>query len=183
MNGLAAAGLEYLGMSSLTVDEFIVNSDALCAAYGHMPKLEGCIRFRSLNLNWRGPTLIIRADLPQFPDPAPQDWVTSGFDTVQFHLRFLAVQNLAIHSWEPPALGFLEAAPRPEGRCLQVDIGGDGINLAFDCSDSVTIGHVSAFRVDVDGSDLGSRSFAGRIDSRRYNSLPEVWEKSYFERI
>ncbi|MGW2747916.1 Imm50 family immunity protein [Streptomyces sp. NPDC001450] len=167
----------------MTVDEFIVNPDVLRVAYGHMPKLEGCIRFRSLNLNWRGPTLIIRADLPRFPDPAPQDWVISGFDTVQCHLRFLAVRNLAIHSWEPPAFGCLKATPRTEERSLHIDINGDGMNLAFDCSDSVAIGHVSAFRVDADGSDQGSRSFAGRIDSRRYNSLPEVWEKSYFERI
>lgn len=167
----------------MSVDDFILNPEVLQAIYGHTPKLEGDIRVRSLNLNWRGPTLIIRADLPQFPDPAPQDWMTSGFDTVQCHLRFLAVEKLTIRSWEPPVLGRLKATPQTAERRLHIAVEGDGITLSFNCSDSVAIGHVSAYRSNIDDSDQGPRSFASRIDSRRYASLPETWEKSYYERI
>jgi hypothetical protein len=166
----------------MSIDDFFLNPDALQSIYGHTPKVDDHVRIRSVNLSWRGPTLIIRIDLPYFPDPAPQEWVASEFDTVQCHLGFLAVQNLAIHSWKPPAFGRLEATPRAGERCLHIDINGDGVNLEFDCADSVMVGHVSGFKIDTDGSDQGSRSFASRIDSRRYASLPETWEKSYYER-
>jgi hypothetical protein len=167
----------------MTVDEFIANPETLRAIYGYIPQVKESVRIRSLNLNWRGPTLIIRVDLPRFPDPAPQDWLATEFDTVQCHLRFLAVQNLSLRSWDPPAWGRIEATPRMGQGLLHIDITGHGMDLAFDCSDSVTVGHVSAFKVGSDGSDQGPHSFASRIDSRRHSSVPETWERSYFERV
>ncbi|WP_329271537.1 Imm50 family immunity protein [Streptomyces sp. NBC_01451] len=75
-----------------TVESFIVNPEALDSLYGHVPDLVD-VRIRSINLNWRGPTVTLRIDLPYFPASAPQEWIDAVMDTVQCQLKFLAVEN------------------------------------------------------------------------------------------
>ncbi|MFE0449798.1 Imm50 family immunity protein [Streptomyces sp. NPDC058914] len=167
----------------MTVDELIINPDALRSIYGTTPALGGAVRVRSINLNWRGPTVTLRIDLPRFPEAAPQSWLDAGLDTVQCHLQFLAVEKLSIRKWEPPATARIEATPQGDQRRIRIRAESDTIDLAFECSDSVVSGHVSAFELHTDGSDGGPRSFFGRVDALRYNSLPETCEKTYYERL
>ncbi|MFF2204271.1 Imm50 family immunity protein [Streptomyces sp. NPDC058145] len=167
----------------MTVDEFLLNSDALRGIYGHVPRIGEAIRVRSFNINWRGPTLIIRADLPEFPEAPPQEWQAAGLDTVQCHLQFLAVEDLSIREWHPPAVCRVTAVHGEEVKRLHIGFHGDGLELEFRCSDSVLVGHISAFRAGVDGSDVGPHSFVSRIDTRRHVSLPETWERTYYGRI
>ncbi|MFG2883305.1 Imm50 family immunity protein [Streptomyces sp. NPDC048297] len=166
----------------MTVDEFLQNPDVLGMIYGHMPEMGDALRVRSININWRGPTVILRFDLSGFPESAPEDWEAARFDTVQCHLQFLAVKNLAVEDWNPPSVCRMEVAPERERR-LHVRIHGDGMDIRFECSDSVLVGHVSAYKLHVDGSDGGPRSFVSRIDARRHATLPETWEKAYCERV
>lgn len=167
----------------MTVDELIINSQVLRSLYGTTPGLGGVVRVRSINMNWRGPTLILRIDLPDFPDRAPQEWLDAGLDTVQCHLQFLAVENLSVREWDPPIAAPIEATQQGEERRVRVKVVGDGIDLTFDCSDSVLVGRVSAFGLHSDGSDDGPRSFVNRIDARRYDSLPSPCKKVYYERL
>jgi hypothetical protein len=168
----------------LTLDALITNAEVLRSVYGTAaPALGGVVRVRSINLNWRGPTVILRIDLPDFPEPVPREWLEAGLDTVQCHLQFLAVDQLSVREWEPPTLAAIEVTPLGEGRKVRVEVAGDGVDLSFDSSDSVLVGHVSAFRTHSDGSDGGPRMFVNRIDARRYDSLPEPSEAVHYERL
>lgn len=167
----------------ITIEKLLVNSEALRSIHGESPSLRGVLRVRSININWRGPTVILRIDLPGFPEPAPQEWLDAVLDTMQCHLQFLAVEKLSARQWDPPTTAAIEVKPQGNGGRVRFEAIGDGIDLSFDCSDSVLVGHVSAFRMHSDGSDGGRRAFLNRVDARRYGSLPEPWEKVYYERL
>lgn len=65
---------------------------------------------------------------------------------------------------------------------MRVQADGHGVKFAFDCSDSITVGHVSAFRKQADGSDDEQHLFMSKIDSLRHNHLPAMDEKTFYER-
>ncbi|MEV4226950.1 Imm50 family immunity protein [Streptomyces bobili] len=166
------------------VGGLIANGEVLRLLYGATPLvLSGVVRVRSINLNRRGPTVTLRVDLPVFPAPAPREWLGAGLDTVQCHLQFLAVENLSVREWEPPAGAAIAVTPVSEGTRVRVEVVGDGVDMSFDSSESVLVGHVSAFRMSADGSDGGPRMFVNRIDARRYRSLPDPCEAVHFERL
>ncbi|MHC3475513.1 Imm50 family immunity protein [Streptomyces sp. 7R007] len=165
----------------MTVESCLVNPGTLLSLYGRVPPLTG-VRIRSVNLNWRGPAVILRLDMPFFPHAAPQEWVDAGMDTVQCHFQFLAVAGIRLTHWDPPAFGEVETAPYGTERRMRVAVKGKGLHLAFECSESVRVGHVSAFRKQEDGSDSGRHLFVGAVDARRYTSLPGTEEKTFYER-
>lgn len=165
----------------MTVEGFLVNPEVLQSLYGRTPNVSD-FRLRSINLNWRGPTVTLRVDLPSFPGSAPQDWVDAGVDTVQCQLQFLAVENISLTEWAPPAVSTINIASWGERRRIQVTVDGSGVALRFDCSESVRVSHVSAFKIQHDGSDSGRHLFVSKIDSRRHASLPTTDEKTFYER-
>ncbi|MFB7246827.1 Imm50 family immunity protein [Streptomyces populi] len=165
----------------MTVEKFLVNPEDLRSLYGRIPRLAG-IRVRSVNLNWRGPTVTLRVDLPSFPESAPREWVDAGFDTVQCQFQFLAVEGISLADWTPPALGGLEMAPHGIERRMRVAFRGDGLSLEFDCSESVRVAHVSAFKTAENGLDDGGHLFMSRIDARRHSSLPGTQDRTFYER-
>ncbi|MEV0980789.1 contact-dependent growth inhibition system immunity protein [Streptomyces sp. NPDC049915] len=93
------------------VHDLLANPDALHRLYGKVPDLSAGLRVRSVNRSPYGPTLTLRVDLPGFPARPPQEWMDAGADTVQCHLAFLAVENVTLSAWTPPALGRLTAVP------------------------------------------------------------------------
>ncbi|MEU6255327.1 Imm50 family immunity protein [Streptomyces sp. NPDC047043] len=165
----------------MTVDRFLVNPEVLRSLYEHSPSLND-IRIRSINLNWRGPTVTLRVDLPSFPDFAPQEWIDAGMDAVQCHFQFLAAENLSLSEWDPPVVGTIDMVSWGEQRRMRVTAHGSGVALRFDCSESVRIGHVSAFKIQQGGSDDGDHLFSSKIDARRHASLPATDEKTFYER-
>ncbi|WP_406838653.1 Imm50 family immunity protein [Streptomyces sp. AHU1] len=165
----------------MTVEKFLVNPEVLRSLYGRIPPLTE-IRVRSINLNWRGPTVTLRVDLPSYPEPAPQEWTDAGLDTVQCQFQFLAAEGISLADWNPPALGGLEMAPYGTGRRMRVTFKGEGLSLEFDCSESVHVGHVSAFRISENGLDDGRHLFVSKIDARRHGSLPGTQDRTFYER-
>jgi len=168
----------------MTVDGFLVNPEVLRALYGQVPTI-GEVRVRSINLNWRGPTMTLRIDLSSFglvsfPEAASQEWADAGMDTVQCQLGFLAVEDVSLTRWAPPVRAVIQAIPSGGERRLRVRVSGDGLNLEFTSSDSVLVRHVSAFRSQGDGSDSGPHLFVSRVDALRHTSLPGTDEKTYF---
>ncbi|MGC5004113.1 Imm50 family immunity protein [Streptomyces sp. DT203] len=157
------------------------NPSPLSSLYSTIPPLRA-VRLRSIHLNWRGPAVTLRIDLPTFPDKAPADWLARGHDAVQLHLQFLAVNDISIKGWLPPVQADIAISLVERHRIL-VGIEGTGIRSSFSSSDSVIIGHISAFTTSVDGFDGGDRSFLRPLDSRRFDSLPDVYEGTYYERI
>ena len=169
----------------MTVDEFIVNSQVLGSVYGHVPQLGGDLRLRSVNISWIGPTVTLRVDLPSFPDPAPQGWREAGVDTVQCQMQFFDVDNMYMDGWVPPVFVRVGITSWAERRRIRVDVRvkNQPSPFFFECSNSVVVGHVSAFRIRGDGADEGVRVHMNRLDSHLYGSLPATSEKVYYERI
>ncbi|WP_405950226.1 immunity 50 family protein [Streptomyces prunicolor] len=165
----------------MTFDAFLVNREVLQSLYGKVPDLSE-VRIRSINLNWRGPSVTLRVDLPCFPGSAPQEWIDEHMDTVQCQFRFLAVDTISLTAWDPPATAGIEMTPHGTERRMRVQADGHGVKFAFDCSDSITVGHVSAFRKQADGSDDEQHLFMSKIDSLRHNHLPAMDEKTFYER-
>jgi hypothetical protein len=166
----------------MTSDGFLVNPGVLQQIYREIPALRD-VRIRSVNLNWRGPTLTLRLDLPSYAENVPQQWVGADVDTVQCQLQFLAVGAVSLTEWEPPAVASVEMSSPDANRRVKVGVRGAGVNLDFDCSESVLAGHVSAFKIQADGSDSGPHLFLSRLDARRHTALPETHEKTFYERI
>ncbi|MDX3385738.1 Imm50 family immunity protein [Streptomyces niveiscabiei] len=169
----------------MTVDEFIANSQVLGSLYEDSPVLGGDLRLRSVNLSWIGPTVTLRVDLAGFPVSVPKEWRDAGLDTVQCQLRFLDVDHMVVKGWSPLILARVNVVGRLEEGRIQVDARSEksGFALSFECSDSVLVGRVSAFKVRGDGMDDGSRIHVRRLDSRLYGTLPDTFEKVYYERF
>ncbi|MFF4311810.1 Imm50 family immunity protein [Streptomyces sp. NPDC001507] len=165
----------------MTVESILVDPGPLRSLYGGIPDLTG-VRIRSVNLNWRGPTVTLRLDMPSFPGSAPQEWIDAGMDTVQCQFQFLAVDGLLLTNWVPPVVGDVKTTPWGTERRMKVSVRSTGMSLEFDCSDSVRVGHVTAFAIHEDGSDRGRHLFLSKVDARRHDTLPGTTEKTFYER-
>ncbi|MGA5409312.1 Imm50 family immunity protein [Streptomyces lavendulocolor] len=159
------------------------NAGELIKLYGKIPDIRR-FRLRSINLDWRGPTVTLRLDLSSFPKTVPPEWEGLGLDTVQCHLQFLAVEDLSLSEWEPPVRSAsLETLPLEEERRVRVEVTGAGVDLAFTSNESVQVGHVSAFGISPDGTDETRHVFSRRIDAARYASVPATEENTFHGRI
>ncbi|MFD6493815.1 Imm50 family immunity protein [Streptomyces sp. NPDC060188] len=165
----------------MTVEGFLVNPEPQRSLYGHVPDLTG-VRIRSINLNWRGPTVTLRVDLPFHPEGAPQEWIDAGLDTVQCQFQFLAVEGISLTDWTPPVLGAIELVPEGIERRMQVRFRGRGLSLDFECSESLRVGRMSAFKIGENGLDDGRHLFMSTIDARRHSSLPGTEDRTFYER-
>ncbi|MFH8729672.1 Imm50 family immunity protein [Streptomyces termitum] len=161
----------------------LVQAHDLMNLYGSASPLEE-VRLRSVNLDWRGPAITLRVDVSGFPDELPQEWRTAELDTVQCHLKFLAVEDFSLSGWNPPAPPTsLMAEPLGKNRRVRIRLEGTGLNLRFTSHESVHVGHVSAFRIAPDGTDGGPHLFLRNLDRRRYRTIPDAEEKTFYERI
>lgn len=165
-------------ISQVDWDEYLANPEQLNACYDQVPELSG-VRLRSINLNWRGPQITLRIDLPRFPERVPQEWRAEEVDTFQCHISFLAAEDIALADWSPPATADIALVPE-ELRRLRVGVSGLGVDLRFSCSDSLLVGHVSAFKIAPDGTDSGRHLFARRIDARLHSELPATYERTFY---
>lgn len=153
----------------------------LRSLYSTVPSLQS-VRLRSFHLNWRGPTLTMRIDLPHYPDKPTPALTGTDHDTLQIHLQFLAVDDLDAHGWIPDAPVDIILAPLDKRR-TRTSISAAQINFSFTSSDTLTIGHISTFRSSKEGSDEGSHAFLSPLDARRFTSVPNTHESTFYERI
>lgn len=168
----------------MTASFSVRNMEVVAPLYGsELPALSS-VRLRSVNLNWRGPEVALRLDLPAPPLPMPDDWRASGADTVQCQLRFLAVADLVLSSWEPPVTARISTVPLPgdEHRIRVAASTTGGTFLEFTASTDVLARHVSGFRLGPDGSDDGPHFFLSKVDARRHSTVPDPYEKTFYER-
>src|SRR3954451_19363469 len=93
------------------IAERLVNPEALLSLYGDVPEPQSDVRIPSPTVNWRGPTLSLRVDLPSFPQSPPPGWAEEGINTVQCQLEFLAVERPSLTDWDPPAVADIDLAP------------------------------------------------------------------------
>ncbi|MCX4981971.1 Imm50 family immunity protein [Streptomyces sp. NBC_00572] len=160
----------------------VVNPESLVRLYGGIPPLEE-FRLRSINLDWRGPTVTLRLDLSSFPGVAPPEWEGVDVDTVQCHLQFLAVADLSLTEWAPPACSSFRSTSLGKERRMRVRVTGAGVDLDFTSSQFTRVGHVSAFKITADGTDGSRHHFLQKLDSMRFETIPETDEKTFHGRL
>ncbi len=83
--------------------------------------------------------------------------------------------DLVLSAWEPPVTARISTAPLPGGEHrIRVTASADGgAFLDFTASADVLAGHLSGFRLEPDGSDDGPHHFLGKVDARRYSTIPD----------
>ncbi|MGW4998965.1 Imm50 family immunity protein [Streptomyces hydrogenans] len=161
--------------------DLLVNPKELQELYGGSPP-SGPMVVRSVHLNHYGPALTLRVDLPEFPSHPIPEWQEKDFDRFQCHLQFIAVERLEMRGWGASSLAEV-LIERSGANRVRVTAESPSFDLSFDAADSVVIGHLSVFAVGTDGRDDGARAFFGKLDSRRFTSLPGLDEKTFYERI
>ncbi|MDT0455984.1 Imm50 family immunity protein [Streptomyces sp. DSM 41527] len=162
-----------------TWGELLRNKEKIGSFYKTIPALEQ-VALRSIHFDRYGPTVILRLDLPAFPDFPLPEWVEGGCDRLQCHVKFLAVEDVSMRQWKPPVAVDVNMA-RLERRRISVSITGKGTNLTFSSSDSLTVDRVSAFSSSAGGVDRESHLYAGKVDRMRFSALPGVDRKAYYE--
>ncbi|MFC8953984.1 Imm50 family immunity protein [Streptomyces sp. NPDC057101] len=161
----------------------LVNPESMVRLYGEIPPLER-FRLRSINLSWQGPTVTLRLDLSSFPVALPPDWENVDVDTIQCHLQFLAVADFSLKEWDPPAhSSAFSTTPLSEERRMRVQVSGAGVDLSFTSSQFTRVGHVSAFKIEADGTDGGRHIFLQKLDSLRYETIPGTDEKTFHDHL
>ncbi|MCX5404115.1 CPCC family cysteine-rich protein [Streptomyces sp. NBC_00335] len=70
--------------------EFVDNPEVIRAVYGEraVPGLDG-VTVREVRWHEEGSSVLIRFDLPAYPDAPPREWREGRFDTAQVELRLL----------------------------------------------------------------------------------------------
>ncbi|MGW6713057.1 Imm50 family immunity protein [Streptomyces globisporus] len=161
--------------------DLVRNSDVLGTLYSDVPPLES-VRLRSFHLDWRGPALTLRIDLPTYPDPdrVPLEWSERGHDNLQLQVQFVAVEDLTVRGWIPTVPVDISLAALPCRRIL-VRIAEVGFEFSFTASDSLTIGHISSYRMTETRSDEVPHSFVSRLDTRLFTSPPGTHESTFYQ--
>lgn len=163
-----------------TLNKYLRNPEILEAFRTPIPPID-TVRLRSVNLNWRGPSLILRIDLPLDVEGASTP-ERPGSDVIQCQLQFLAVADLSLTDWKPPVFSAFTVNPEPDQR-IHVVASGSEVHLEFSASNSVLVGHESSFQPGADGSDEGPHSFLRRLDAKLRDSIPNVSEKNFYGRV
>ncbi|MDX3374285.1 Imm50 family immunity protein [Streptomyces sp. ME02-6991-2A] len=161
--------------------DLVQNPQLLGSLYSTVPPLKSA-RLRSFHLDWRGPTLTLRIDLPSYPENPPPAWSELGHNALQVHLQFLAIDDLTVHGWIANTRVDMALSALPDRRLL-TRISGRGLKFSFICSDSLTVGHISSFRPTASGSDHVMHSFLQHLDARMFSSVPSTHESTFYERI
>ncbi|MGW8556642.1 Imm50 family immunity protein [Streptomyces tubercidicus] len=162
-----------------TWGELLRNKEKIGSLYREIPALEQ-VTLRSVHFDRYGPTVILRLDLPVFPDFPLPEWVDGGCDRLQCHVKFLAVEDVSMCRWKPPVTADVSMTPL-ERRRVNVVIASEGVKLTFSSSDSLTVDRVSAFSSPADGTDRENHIYAGKVDRMRFGALPGVDGKAYYE--
>ncbi|WP_390898972.1 Imm50 family immunity protein [Streptomyces cynarae] len=151
--------------------------------YGKFPERSE-VQLQSLHLRPAGPTILMRVDLPTFPEKVPAAWVQAGCDTVQATLEFLAVEEVSASLPRLPRE--VEISGRSlGGQMAAFKVTGQDIDVRFHAVGRLRAGHVSAYRRTVSDDAEKSRRhfFLGVVDSMRYQAIPDPWEEAFHGKL
>ncbi|WP_404958390.1 Imm50 family immunity protein [Streptomyces sp. 147326] len=161
----------------MTWTDFVVNAKAIESHYHEVPDLTG-VRLRSVNLDGSDSAVILRLDLPRFPDR----WDGGPGDTLQCQIQFLMVQDFLMEGWQPSVTADVSLHELPEHR-LAVQVTAPGVAVSFTSNASLKVGRVSVFNRDADGGDSGLQHFTRPLETKRYPTIPPPYTSSFFERV
>ncbi|MDP2269636.1 MAG: Imm50 family immunity protein [Archangium sp.] len=74
------------------------------------------VRILEVDLHQDGPRVLVRLDLNEFPEQAPDKWVQSNANKVQVRLMGVGVQDLEVRGWSANNIADIEIlASGPDG--------------------------------------------------------------------
>ena len=171
--------------STATLTQFwkdvLVNRQLLDEFYLETPSF-GDVTLRSLHLSRLGPSVILRMDMGRYADRPRQEWIDCGCDRLQLHLQFLDVADLRLESAPLPCVVSLNFE-RLSLKRLALEIRGSQVDMRFTCSDSVSVGHISAYAATDDLLDAHPHKYVARVDQLLYAEVPGAEVETYHDRV
>ncbi|WUA84837.1 Imm50 family immunity protein [Streptomyces sp. NBC_00207] len=111
--------------TAMTWTDFVVNAHAIEPYYHEVPDLTG-VRLRSVNLDGWDSAVVLRLDLPRFPDR----WDDPSGDTMQCQIQFLMVQEFLMEGWQASVKADVSLHELSEHR-LSVRVTAPGVSVSF----------------------------------------------------
>ncbi|MFJ6053374.1 Imm50 family immunity protein [Streptomyces sp. NPDC092307] len=161
----------------MTWTDYVVNAKAIESYYQEVPDLTD-VRLRSVNLDGWDSAVILRLDLPRFPDR----WDGTPGDTMQCQIQFLMVQDFLMEGWQSSVTANVTLHELPEHR-LAVQVTAPGAAMSFTSNASLKVGRISAFERDTDGGDSGLQHFTRPLETKRYPTIPPPYVSTFFKRV
>jgi immunity protein 50 of polymorphic toxin system len=163
--------------------EFLDLNNQLLDLYGTLPGRSE-VRLHSLHLRPAGPTVLMRVDLPTFPEKVPAAWDLASCDTVQVTLEFLAADDVCVSLPRLPREVEISGQSLGEQMTL-FKVTGQDLDVRFRAIGRLRPGHVSAYRGLTSGdSDEDRRHyFLGAVDSMRYQTVPDPWDEAFHGKL
>ncbi|MFF4099974.1 hypothetical protein [Streptomyces sp. NPDC001903] len=159
-------------------DRFVANGAVFAPYYDEVPELAG-VRLRSVHLDGWAPAVVLRLDLPRYPDR----WEGGEpADTLQCQLAFSHVEEFEMAGWRPPVTADIGLAELPRHR-LAVRITAPGAEVSFTANASVLAGTLSVFTRSEDGADDGPHHRRNAFWHRRYPTVPPTYDNTYHGRV
>ncbi|MFF2567518.1 Imm50 family immunity protein [Streptomyces sp. NPDC058084] len=108
---------------------------------GRVPDLTG-VHFHSVELNREGPSLLLRFDMPSYPENPPHKWQKQGFNVVQMTLGLSGVEEPTLHGFaiDPVADISLRSQER-----ITLDVHSASLRLHATAA-TVYVANISAYR-------------------------------------
>jgi Immunity protein 50 len=94
--------------------ELIENPQMIVELYHEVPLLQS-IDLMEVVLSVDHAKMILRADLPRFPDNPPTHWKEMRYSTIQIQLEFFELQSLKIIQWSTENLVDAQIERTPDG--------------------------------------------------------------------
>ncbi|MFJ7775266.1 hypothetical protein [Streptomyces yangpuensis] len=148
----------------------------LAPYYDEVPALTG-VRLRSVHADGWGSGVVLRLDLPRFPDR----WDGGPGDTLQCRIGFSHVEDFVMEGWRPPVTADVRLTALPRNR-LAVRVTGPGTAVSFTAVASLSLGGICVFTRDADGGDGGPRHHFLPFLDRLYPVLPPTHVNAYHDR-
>lgn len=156
--------------------DLVPGPSVLAPYYDEVPGLTG-IRLRSVHVDGWGSGVVLRLDLPRFPDR----WDGGPGDTLQCQIGFVHVEDFVMEGWRPPVTADVGLTPLPRNR-LAVHVTAPGTEVSFTSNASLSLGKAAVFTRGADGTDGGPRRHVRPFEDRLYPQLPPAYRNSFYER-
>ena len=94
----------------------VQQKESILAVFTEKAPSIASVRVHEITFHRDGPTIQLRLDLRDFPDPAPEKWAQAGHNTVQIKLSLDVVRQVTLDGWSLDNVGPMDIAPlEPSG--------------------------------------------------------------------
>lgn len=122
--------------------DFLIDKSKIISIYGNkIPSLQE-VDLHEVILNRDGPRIVLRFDLPEFPDSPPKKWLALGFNRVQVQLMVLNIHELAIENFSTECKCNIIIYPEKDFFSLIINDNGMKINVV---GEHLILNEISAY--------------------------------------